>query len=222
RRALYEEMNRVIATLHAVPYAEVGLAGFGKPGNYLQRQIGRWSKQYLASITQPIAAMDKLMEWLPAHLPASARSETASIVHGDYRLDNMIFHATESRVLALLDWELSTLGNPLADFTYHCMTWHFEPASGRGLEGLDLAALGIPSLDEYIAMYCERSGLVDADVLRADWAFYMAYNQFRGAAISQGIAKRVEAGTAASAHARKAGAGAALRAEKAWQWAQRA
>jgi aminoglycoside phosphotransferase (APT) family kinase protein len=222
RQAHYREMNHVLATLHTVPWAERGLAGFGKPGNYLERQIGRWSKQYRASVTQPVATMDQLMDWLPAHIPASARSEAASIVHGDYRLDNMIFHATEPRVLALLDWELSTLGNPLADFTYHCMAWHVEPSSGRGLDGLDLPALGIPTLDEYIAMYCERSGVTTADVLRADWAFYMAYNLFRGAAIAQGIAKRVEAGTASSAQAHRVGASVAPRAEQAWAWAQRA
>ncbi len=222
RRAHFDEMNRVLATLHTVPWAERGLAGFGKPGNYLERQIGRWSKQYLASATQPIPAMDRLMAWLPAHIPASACTEAASIVHGDYRLDNMIFHPEEPRVLALLDWELSTLGHPLADFSYHCMTWHIEAGSGRGLEGLDLEALGIPTLDEYIAMYCVRTALATPELLRTDWAFYMAYNLFRGAAIAQGIAKRVEAGTASSAQAHAVGASAAPRAEQAWQWALRA
>ena len=222
RSALYREMNRVIATLHTVPFAERGLSGFGKPGNYLERQIGRWSKQYRASVTQPIAEMDALMDWLPAHIPASGRDETACVVHGDYRLDNMIFHPTEPRVLAVLDWELSTLGHPLADFSYHCMVWHVEPSTQRGLEGLDLAALGIPSLDAYIAMYCDQSGLTTPDVLRADWSFYMAYNLFRLAAIAQGIAKRVEAGTASSAQAKAAGASAAPRARRAWGWAQQA
>ena len=220
RAAHYDEMNRVIATLHTVPYAERGLASFGRPGNYLERQISRWGKQYQASITQPIAEMDALLAWLPAHIPASARDELVCVVHGDYRLDNMIFHPTEPRVLALLDWELSTLGHPLADFSYHCMVWHTEPTTGRGLEGLDLQALGIPGLDTYIASYCERSQLTTPDVLRADWSFYMAYNLFRLAAIAQGIAKRVEAGTASSAQARAAGANAAPRARRAWQWAQ--
>ena len=222
RAAHYREMNRVIATLHTVPFADRGLAGFGKPGNYLERQIGRWSRQYRASITQPIAEMDALMDWLPAHIPASGRDETACVVHGDYRLDNMIFHPTEPRVLAVLDWELSTLGHPLADFSYHCMVWHVEPTQQRGLEGLDLPALGIPTLDAYIAQYCDQSRLTTPDVLRQDWAFYMAYNLFRLAAIAQGIAKRVEAGTASSAQARAAGANAAPRARRAWQWAQQA
>ncbi len=222
RTAHYNEMNRVIANLHTVPFAERGLAGFGRPGNYLERQISRWGKQYQASITQPIPEMDALLAWLPAHIPASGRDEKACIVHGDYRLDNMIFHSTEPRVLAVLDWELSTLGHPLADFSYHCMVWHVEATQGRGLEGLDLETLGIPTLDSYIAMYCDRSQLTTPDVLRADWSFYMAYNLFRLAAIAQGIAKRVEAGTASSAQAKAAGASATPRAKRAWQWAQQA
>lgn len=222
RTAHYNEMSRVIANLHSVPFAERGLAGYGRPGNYLERQISRWGKQYQASITQPIPEMDALLAWLPAHIPASGRDDKACIVHGDFRLDNMIFHPTEPRVLAVLDWELSTLGHPLADFSYHCMVWHVEPTQGRGLEGLDLDALGIPGLDAYIAMYCDRSGFTTPDVLRADWSFYMAYNLFRLAAIGQGIAKRVEAGTASSAQARAAGASAAPRARRAWQWAQQA
>lgn len=220
RGALYREMNRVMATLHTVSYAEIGLAGFGKPGNYLERQINRWGKQYQASVTQPIPEMNALMAWLPAHIPPSGRAETASVVHGDYRLDNMIFHPTEPRVVALLDWELSTLGNPLADFSYHCMTWQIEPT--RGLQGVDLAGLGIPALDEYMAMYCANSRVSTPEVLRDDWSFYMAYNLFRLAAISQGIAKRVEDGTASSAEARAAGASAAPNARRAWEWAQRA
>ena len=128
RGAIYNEMNRVIAALHTVKFADRGLAGYGKPGNYFERQIGRWSKQYVASITQPIPEMDQLMAWLPAHIPAKARDEAmVSIVHGDYRLDNLMFHPTEPRVLAVLDWELSTLGHPLADFSYHCMAWHIPP-----------------------------------------------------------------------------------------------
>ena len=222
RSAHYREMNRVIATLHRVPFAERGLAGYGKSGNYLERQIGRWGKQYQASITQPIPEMDALLQWLPAHIPASGRDDKACIVHGDYRLDNMIFHPSEPRVLAVLDWELSTLGHPLADFSYHCMVWHVEPSTQRGLEGLDLPALGIPTLDDYMAMYCEQSGLATPEVLRQDWSFYMAYNLFRLAAIAQGIAKRVEAGTASSAQAKAAGASAAPRARRAWQWAQQA
>ena len=146
RAAHYDEMNRVIAALHKVDFAAAGLAGYGKPGNYFERQIGRWSKQYLASVTEPNPAMDALLAWLPAHIPASARDESeVSIVHGDYRMDNVVFHPTEPRVIAVLDWELSTLGHPLADFSYHCMSWHISPGQFRGIGGLDLVALGIPS-----------------------------------------------------------------------------
>ncbi|ARU06488.1 phosphotransferase family protein [Comamonas serinivorans] len=220
RAAHYAEMNRVLAKLHTVPHVERGLADYGKPGNYLERQIARWGKQYQASITQPIPEMDALLQWLPAHIPASGRDGKACVVHGDYRLDNMIFHPTEPRVVAVLDWELSTLGHPLADLSYHCMVWHVDPSTQRGLEGLDLAALGIPSLDDYMAQYCAHSGLSTPEVLRRDWSFYMAYNLFRMAAIAQGIAKRVEAGTASSEQAKAAGASAPSRAKRAWEWAQ--
>jgi aminoglycoside phosphotransferase (APT) family kinase protein len=223
RGAIYNEMNRVIAALHSVKYAERGLANYGKPGNYFERQIGRWSKQYTASITQPIPEMDQLMAWLPAHIPASARDESmTSIVHGDYRLDNLMFHPSEARVLAVLDWELSTIGHPLADFSYHCMAWHIPPGSFRGIGGLDFKSLGIPTEDEYIRMYCERTGLTTPTALEADWNFYLAYNMFRISAILQGIAKRVENGTASSAQAVKSAAGARPLAQMAWQFAQRA
>ena len=222
RAAIYDEMNRVISALHSVDFAAQGLASYGKPGNYFERQIGRWSKQYVASITQPIPEMDKLMEWLPAHMPASARDDSrVSIVHGDFRLDNLMFHPTEPRVIAVLDWELSTLGHPLADFSYHCMAWHVPTALGRGIGGLDLAALGIPPEDAYIRRYCERTGITDIDALRADWNFYLAYNMFRIAAILQGIAKRVEAGTASSAQAKASGDTARPMAELAWSFAQK-
>lgn len=228
RGEIYDELNRVIAALHTVKFAERGLAGYGKPGNYFDRQIGRWSKQYKASadgagpLSQPIPEMEKLVEWLPAHIPAAARDEgKVSIVHGDYRLDNVMFHATEPRIIAVLDWELSTLGHPLADFSYHCMSWHI-PHPGRGIGGLDLAALGIPSEDDYMRRYCERTGLATVADLKADWNFYMAYNLFRIAAILQGIAKRVEAGTASSAQATASAAGARPMAELAWRFAQQA
>jgi len=221
RGEIYDEMNRVIAALHTVKFADQGLAGYGKPGNYFDRQIGRWSKQYIASVTQPIPEMDRLIEWLPAHIPAGARDEgKVSIVHGDYRLDNLMFHPTEPRVIAVLDWELSTLGHPLADFSYHCMAWHIPHAMSRGIGGLDIAALGIPSEDAYIRRYCERTGLATPEGLKADWNFYMAYNMFRIAAILQGIAKRVEAGTASSAQAVASGAGARPMAELAWTFAR--
>ncbi|OHC80281.1 MAG: aminoglycoside phosphotransferase [Rhodoferax sp. RIFCSPLOWO2_12_FULL_60_11] len=223
RGAIYNEMNRVIAALHTVKFAERGLAAYGKPGNYFERQIGRWSKQYVASITQPIPEMDRLMDWLPQHIPAMARAEhMVSIVHGDYRLDNLMFHPTEPRIVAVLDWELSTLGHPLADFSYHCMAWHIPPGAFRGIGGLDVVSLGIPTEEEYIRLYCERTGLTTPDALKADWNFYLAYNLFRIAAILQGIAKRAQMGTAASAQAVSSGAGAGPLAQLAWQFAQKA
>ena len=220
RGDIYDEMNRVIAALHSVKLAEQGLASYGKPGSYIERQIGRWSKQYVASQTQVIAEMDRLMAWLPANIPNSAKDETlVSIVHGDFRLDNLMFHPTEPKVLAVLDWELSTLGHPLADFSYHCMAWHIKPGSFRGIGGLDHHALGIPNEAEYIKRYCERTGFTTPEKLALDWNFYMAYNLFRIAAILQGIAKRVEDGTASSDQAKSSGAGAKPMAELAWHFA---
>jgi len=220
RGEIYDEMNRVIAALHSVKFAEQGLANYGKPGSYIERQIGRWSKQYVASVTQDIPEMDKLMVWLPANIPSSAKDESlVSIVHGDYRLDNLMFHPTEPKVLAVLDWELSTLGHPLADFSYHCMAWHIKPGSFRGIGGLDHKALGIPEEAEYIKRYCDRTGFTTPEKLATDWNFYMAYNLFRIAAILQGIAKRVEDGTASSEQAKASGAGAKPMAELAWHFA---
>ena len=226
RGAIYNEMNRVIAALHNVKFAERGLANYGKAGNYFERQIGRWGRQYLASadgagpMSQPIREMEQLMEWLPQHIPALGRAEhMVSIMHGDYRLDNLMFHPTEPRVIAVLDWELSTLGHPLADFSYHCKAWHIPPGAFRGIGGLDVASLGIPSEEEYIRLYCQRTGLVQPEELKADWNFYMAYNLFRIAAILQGIAKRVEAGTAASAQAVSSANGARPLAQMAWKFA---
>jgi aminoglycoside phosphotransferase (APT) family kinase protein len=223
RGAIYDEMNRVIAAMHSVAVDQVGLADYGKPGNFFERQIGRWTRQYQASITEPIEAMDRLIEWLPAHMPASALDEAkVAVVHGDFRMDNLIFHPTEPRVLAVLDWELSTLGHPLGDFAYHCMAWHIPPGTFRGIAGLDHAALGIPSERDYVRRYCERTGRADPDALLADWNFYLAYNLFRLAAILQGIARRVVDGTAASAQAHATGADARPLAELAWQFACRA
>ncbi len=220
RGAIYNEMNRVIAALHKVDFNARGLTHYGKPGNYFERQIGRWSKQYTASITLPIPEMDKLMEWLPKNIPAMARDDSmVSIVHGDYRLDNLMFDAEQPRVVAVLDWELSTLGHPLADFSYHCMAWHIPPGAFRGIAGLDFEALGIPSEEEYIRLYCERTGLTTPAQLKVDWNFYMASNLFRIAAILQGIAKRVEAGTASSAQAVSSAAGARPLAQMAWKFA---
>ncbi|WMY07084.1 phosphotransferase [Paraburkholderia phenoliruptrix] len=216
RAAIYDEMNRVIAALHSVDPAGVGLSDYGKPGNYFARQIGRWSKQYLASETEPIEAMQRLIEWLPQHMPAES-GERVSIVHGDYRLDNLIFDRKQPKVLAVLDWELSTLGDPLADFAYHCMAWHVDPARFRGIAGLDWAALGIPDEQHYVEQYCARTGFE----IRGDWNFYLAYNMFRIAAILQGIMKRVVDGTAASAQALDAGRRARPMAELAWRYAQK-
>jgi len=221
RHAIYDEMNRVIAALHSVSPAQVGLADYGKPGNYFVRQIARWSKQYQMSALQGIPEMDNLIDWLPAHLPPSALDESqVSIVHGDFRLDNLIFHASEPRIAAVLDWELSTLGHPLADFSYHCMAWHIEPGVFRGIGGLDHAALGIPTEREYVRRYCERTGRGDPDAVMADWNFYLAYNLFRIAGILQGIAKRIEVGTASSAQARQSAAGTRPLAEMGWRIAQ--
>ena len=226
RAAIFDEMNRIVAALHRVNPAAIGLADYGKPGNYFERQISRWSKQYLASLgdsVEPIAAMDRLMAWLPANMPASARDEgEVAIVHGDFRLDNLVFHPSQARVIAVLDWELSTLGHPLADFSYHCMTWHIQSsAAARGLGGLDLADLGIPPEADYVRRYCERTGRADIRLVTQDWNFYLAYNLFRIAAILQGIAKRVSAGTASSSQAREAAAGAKPLAELGWTFAQR-
>ncbi len=214
RSAIYDEMNRVIAALHSVDYAAIGLSDFGRPGNYFARQIGRWSKQYKASETEPIAAMDHLIEWLPAHIPGD---EETSIVHGDYRLDNLIFDADKPRIKAILDWELSTLGHPLADFSYHCMSWHIDPAQFRGIGGLDLPALGIPSEADYIRRYCERTGRSGIE----HWDFYLAYNMVRLAAILQGIVKRVVDGTAANSAAPERADRVRPLAEQGWAIAQR-
>jgi len=223
RGAIYDEMNRVIAALHRVDVSAAGLADYGKAGSYFERQIARWSKQYLASVTQPIEAMEHLLAWLPVHLPASARDESKmAVVHGDYRLDNLVFHPSQPRVLAVLDWELSTLGHPLADFSYHCMAWHIPSEMFRGIGGLELAALGIPSERDYVRRYCERSGLATPEALAGDWNFYLAYNLFRIAAILQGIAKRAEDGTASSAQARQSGVRARPLAELGWRFAQQA
>ena len=223
RAAIYDEMNRVIAALHQVDIHAAGLDGYGKPGNYFERQIGRWSKQYLASVTEPIDEMDRLIAWLPAHMPATALDNAqVSVVHGDYRLDNLVFHKHEPRIVAALDWELSTLGHPLADFSYHCMAWHIPPGTFRGIGGLDHAALGIPSEQDYVRRYCQRTGRARPEDLAADWNFYLAYNLFRLASITQGIAKRVVDGIASSAQARATGASTRPLAQMAWQFAQRA
>jgi len=212
RGAIWDELNRVIALLHSIDYRVVGLETFGKPGNYIERQVARWTKQYQASETEPMEAMDNLIAWLPKNIPPETGT---TVVHGDFRLDNTIFHPAEPRILAVLDWELSTLGDPLADFAYHCMSWHIPPGQFRGIGGLDLQALGIPSEREYVDRYCKRTGRGGIDPTH--WDFYLAYNLFRIAAILQGIRKRVVDGTAASAHAQDAGSRARPMAELGWK-----
>ena len=196
RSAIYDAMNQTMAALHNVDVDAVGLTSFGRQGNYFERQLGRWSKQYRASETCHIASMESLMTWLVAKMPED--DGTVRLVHGDYRLDNMMFHSTEPRVIALLDWELSTLGHPLADLANQCMAWML-PREGRikGLGGVDRASLGIPSDEEYIARYCERTGRDGIE----NWNFYLVFSLFRLAAILQGIVKRAQIGTASSAEA---------------------
>ena len=214
RTVVFNEMNRVIAALHQVDYVRIGLAEFGKPGNYFERQIGRWTKQYRAAETTPIEAMDNLIAWLPKHIPPG---EETAIVHGDFRMDNLVFHPTEARILAVLDWELSTLGHPLADFAYHAMAWQVGPEGFRGVAGLDLAALGIPSLETYIADYCTRTGRDGIDNID----YYLAYNLFRMTGILQGVAKRAADGTAASEQAVAMGRAARPLAELVWRFAEK-
>jgi aminoglycoside phosphotransferase (APT) family kinase protein len=213
RRAVYASMNETIARLHMIDPAAAGLADFGRPGNYLSRQISRWTKQYRASETTTIAAMDNLIEWLPRHIPAL---DETRIVHGDYRIDNLILHKTEPRVAAVIDWELSTLGDPLVDFACHVMVWRFTPELFRGLAGGDLASLGIPAEAEYVAEYCTRTGRS----VPAEWDYYIAFAMFRMAAISQGIMKRSLDGTAASDDAAYWGSRALPIAEQGWALAR--
>jgi aminoglycoside phosphotransferase (APT) family kinase protein len=218
RGVIYDAMNQTLARLHGIDYAKIGLGDYGKAGSYTARQIARWSKQYEASQTETIAEMDNLIRWLPSHAP---REERAAIVHGDFRIDNLIFHPSEPRVLAVLDWELSTIGDPLADFTYHLMQWQMPAigAIGSGsLLGEDLAALGIPAMDDYVAAYCRRAGHAAAP----DMDYYAAYNFFRLAAILQGIVGRVRDGTAASADAAQNATAVRPLAERGWQFARRA
>jgi len=217
RTAVYDEMNRVVAALHGVDWRAVGLADYGRPGAFFERQIARWTRQYQATVegpggVEPIAAMERLIEWLPANLPAG---DETCLFHGDLRIDNMIFHPSEPRVLALLDWELSTLGHPLADFAYHALPWRLGAQQFRGMAGADFAALGIPGERAYLDAYCRRVGRAPVDP--SHWEFYLAYAMFRLAAILQGILKRSHDGTASSAEARETGARAKPIAEAAWR-----
>jgi aminoglycoside phosphotransferase (APT) family kinase protein len=215
RAALYDDVNNTIAKLHNYDHDALGLQDFGKPGNYFARQISRWSEQYRLSEAAQVRSMDALIDWVPANIPGD---ESAAIVHGDFRLDNMIIHPTEPKVVAVLDWELSTVGHPLADFTYHLMAWQMPDIGigSTGLMGKDLEKLGIPDEETYTAQYCERTGR-DGGI--ANRHFYSAFNFFRLAAILQGIAGRVRDGTAASAHAGQAVKAVAPLADLGWKFA---
>ncbi len=216
RAAVHDEINRVIAALHRLDPAALGLGDYGRTGGYIARQVARWTQQYQASETERIEAMDRLIEWLPANVPAG---DETRVVHGDYRIDNVIFHPVEPRILAVLDWELSTLGHPLADFAYHCMVWRIPPGVFRGLGGLDLAPLGLPSEREYVAAYCRRTGR--APIEPRDWEYCMVYNMFRIAAIVQGVMARALQGNASSAEALETGRAARPLAEMAWRQVER-
>ena len=215
RRAVYEAQTDTLAALHRIDPEAVGLSDYGKPGNYFARQVGRWSRQYAASETQAIEAMDRLIAFLPDSLPPEGPTR---IVHGDFRLDNLILHPDRPEVLAVLDWELSTLGDPMADFSYYLIGWVIPATARNGIGGLDIAALGIPSIGETVARYAEQTGSAPPDNL--DWLF--AYNLFRLAAICQGIAGRVRDGTAASAHAKSMAAQVPMLAEGALSFATKA
>jgi aminoglycoside phosphotransferase (APT) family kinase protein len=215
RRAIYQEMVRVQAALHSVNYAAVGLGDFGRPGNYIERQVARWTQQYRASQTEEIPAVERLIEWLPKHIPVG---EQTSIVHGDFRLDNTIFHPTEPRILAVLDWELSTLGHPLVDFAYFCMRYNLPGVDFRGLRGLDTAALGIPSESECVTQYCKQRGL--PPVAQQEWTYYLAFCMFRLTGILQGVLARALQGNASSETALSAGRRARPLAELGWQLIQ--
>ncbi len=201
RGQFYDEMNRVLSLIHKVDIETSGLSDYGKPGNYFERQIGRWIKQYRASEIGQIHAMETLITWLPEHVPPD--DGVVSLIHGDYRLDNLMFDTDRPEIIAVFDWELSTLGHPIADLAYQCMQWRIgQDWSIKGLAGLDLNQTGIPSETAYVQAYCSRMGLSDI----GDWPFYMAFSFFRLAAICQGVAKRAALGNASNAEADKIGA----------------
>ena len=216
RPAYFDAMNATIAQLHSVDYAAIGLGDYGRPGNYFERQIGRWSKQYLEDdLAGRDPNMDRVIAALPGLIPPG---DETSLIHGDFRCDNMIFHPTEPKVIAVLDWELSTLGNPLADFAYHSMMYHISPHIVPGVAGADLKALNIPSEEDYVAAYCKRTGR--AAIPHYD--FYLAFNVFRLAAIFHGIKGRVLRGTASSAKAQERVKAFPDLAELAWRLTQKA
>jgi aminoglycoside phosphotransferase (APT) family kinase protein len=213
RRAIYMDLARIMACLHNVDVDAVGLSEFGRPGNYYERQIGRWSKQYIASKTEQIDAMDALMAWLPDNIPEQKKTV---IVHGDFRLGNMLIHPAEPKIVAVLDWELSTLGDGLADLGYLCQDYHADSYFSEGLGSANLTSLGIPTEDEFVAEYCAHAN-IDSII---NWSFYLIYNMFRSAAIIQGVYKRGLDGNASSDTATEYGAIARLRAERAWKLLQ--
>jgi aminoglycoside phosphotransferase (APT) family kinase protein len=217
RAAVYDAMNAAIAALHQLDVDALGLRDYGRPGNYFERQIDRWTRQYAASRDADIAAMERLIAWLPAQVP-HADEARVTLVHGDFRLDNLVFDADGPRLRAVLDWELSTLGHPLADFAYHVMSWHIVPGALAGLGGLDLDALGIPDEAAYIAAYERRTGIAIGE----DWNFYLAYNLFRLAAILQGVAARARSGLGTGAQGRLFGEQVPVLAALGWRFAQRA
>ncbi|HBM90096.1 MAG TPA: phosphotransferase family protein, partial [Rhodobiaceae bacterium] len=214
RSAIYDQMNDVLARLHKVDYKAIGLEDYGRPGNYYERQIGRWIKQYRAAETETVEPMEDLIAFLPAHIPAD---DATSIAHGDYRLENTMFHATEPKMIAVLDWELSTIGHPLADLAYNCMLYHFNSPSQGTIMNLDYASLGIPSEEAYVDAYCKRTGRDGIE----DWDFYLSFSIFRLASITQGVYKRGLDGNASSEKATQYGDMCRRLAETAWKVAQR-
>jgi aminoglycoside phosphotransferase (APT) family kinase protein len=213
RVAIFDGMNSAVAVLHGADPMVLGLEGFGHPERFVERQVATWTKQYRASEGERCESMERLIEWLPAHLPPE---QPARIFHGDLRLDNMIFHPTEPRVIALLDWELSTIGDPLADFAYHAMVWRIGADLFRGFVDLDRPALGIPEEADYVRLYCERTG---RDAI-PHWNFYLAFSLFRIAAILQGVWRRAQDGQASSTDALEVGAKAHPLARIGWEIAR--
>ncbi len=213
RRAMYDDMVDVLARLHGVDPVAAGLGDYGKPGNYYARQIDRWSRQYEAAKTGEMPAMDRLMAWLPDHIPAD---DETRVVHGDYRVENLIFHPTEPRIVAVVDWELSTLGHPLADLAYNCLTWHLPPEALGRADAVDADRSGLPDEAAYIEAYCRRTGRSGIP----DWHFYLAFAMFRLTSILQGVYARGLQGNAASAYALQRGAAARQIAECGWAMAE--
>ena len=213
RAAVYDSMNDVLARLHKVDFATIGLSDFGRPGNYFERQISRFIQQYRAAQTDQIPEMEELISWLPGNIPVE---DSVSIAHGDYRLENTIFHPTEPRMIAVLDWELSTIGHPLADLAYNCLGYHYINPRQGGLVGIDHAATGIPTEAEHVRRYCERTGRGPID----KWPFYVSFSLFRLASISQGVYKRGLDGNASSETAAQFGNTCQLLAQNAWRLAQ--